>query len=155
MIRPSSRLGTRLRTLLAMLDGDVEELYARSGSSFRPRFYPVVTHLLERGEATVGELAKAAGVSQPAITQTVGEMEKLGLVDVSVAKDRRSRMIALSVAGEVTARELVPLWLAIDAAAEELDRELPHSLSAILDAAISALDQERFFDRIDRYRKGE
>lgn len=155
MIRRSNLLGTRLRTLLAMLDGDVEALYARIGTPFRPRFYPVVARLLEAGTATVGELASAAGVSQPAVTQTLGEMEKLGLIDVSVASDRRSRSIALSEGGQATARKLLPLWLAIDAAANELDRELPNALSATLDAALGALGRESFLDRIDRNRRGE
>lgn len=151
MIRSSSSLGTRLRALLAMLDGDVETLYTRLDTPFRPRFYPVVSHLLAAGSATVGELACAARVSQPAITQTLAEMEKLGLVDVSVADDRRARTITLSQAGEATARQLVPLWLAVDAAADELDRELPYALSAILAAATEALGKERFLDRIERH----
>ncbi|WP_196491542.1 MarR family winged helix-turn-helix transcriptional regulator [Erythrobacter donghaensis] len=155
MTRLSSRLGTRLRALLAMLDGDVEALYARLGTPFRPRFYPVVSHLLAAGSATVGELAGAAGVSQPAITQTLSEMEKLGLIDVSVADDRRVRSVALSQAGAATAGELAPMWLAIDDAADELDRELPYALSAILDAASDALRKERFLDRIDRHTRGD
>lgn len=155
MNRLTGKLGTRLRALLAMLDGDVETLYAQLGTPFRPRFYPVVSHLLAAGSATVGELAGAAGVSQPAITQTLSEMEKLGLIDVSVANDRRARSVALSQAGAAAAGELAPVWLAIDAAADELDRELPYCLSAILDAASEALREERFLDRIDRHARGD
>ena len=155
MIRPSNRLGTKLRALLAMLDGDVEAHYTRLDTPFRPRFYPVVSHLLAAGTATVGELAGAAGVSQPAITQTLAEMEKLGLVDVSVADDRRARNVALSQAGKATARKLIPLWAAIDKAADELDRELPYALSSVIDAATEALGIERFLERIDRHRRGD
>lgn len=138
-----------------MLDGDVEALYARADAPFRARFYPVVAHLLAETRASVGALASAAGVSQPAITQTLAEMEKLGLIEVSVAQDRRARSIALSQACEAMARTLVPAWLAIDAAADELDRELPFALSAILDAAIDALRKESFLDRIDRNQRGD
>lgn len=155
MIRPSRPLGTRVRALLAMLDGDVEALYTRLDTPFRPRFYPVVSHLLAAGSATVGEIAGAANVSQPAITQTLAEMEKLGLVEVSVADDRRARTVTLSQAGEATARKLIPVWAAIDAAAAELDRELPYALSAVIDAATDALGRERFLDRIDRHRRGD
>lgn len=155
MNSPSSRLGTRLRALLAMLDGDVEALYARIGTPFRPRFYPVVAHLLGAGRSSVGELANAAGVSQPAITQTLGEMEKLGLIDVTIADDRRARSVALSPSGEAIARRLIPEWRAIDAAADELDGALPCALSVTLEAAIAALREERFLDRIDRNRQGE
>lgn len=155
MSRPTRKLGTRVRALLAMLDGDVEALYTRLDTPFRPRFYPIASHLLAAGSATVGELASTAGVSQPAITQTLAGMEKLGLVDVSVADDRRARTVSLSKAGEAMARQLGPYWLAIDAAADELDRELPYALSAVIDAATEALVRERFLDRIDRHRRGD
>ena len=51
-------LGTRLRLLLAALDGELQALYDALGEPFRPRFYPVARHLHARGGDTVGELAE-------------------------------------------------------------------------------------------------
>ena len=155
MIRSVSGLGTRLRTVLSMLDGDVEALYIRFGTGFRPRFYPIVMHLIEHDTATISELAVAAGVTQPAATQTISEMEKLGFVNVSAAADRRARAVVLSREGQEIARQLAPMWSAIDLAARQLDAELPYPLSTVLDEAIAALHEERFIDRIDKNIQGD
>lgn len=151
----STGLGTRLRTVLTLLDNDVESLYSRLGTGFRPRFYPIVMHLLRDETANVGQLAVAAGVTQPAVTQTLGEMEKLGLIHVTVAADRRVRTITLSREGRAMAERLAPAWSAVDLAAQQLDRELPFPLSALLDATIAALRDQSFINRIETNLQGD
>src|SRR5688572_18478370 len=103
-------LGTRLRRLLAMVDGDVQLVYDEIGLPFRPRFYPVAALLLDDGPTAVGEIARAAGVSQPAATQTIGEMRRLGLVRMAAGADRRSRRVELTAEGRRVATRLVPVW---------------------------------------------
>lgn len=144
----STGLGTQLRLVTAKLDGDVQALYDGLGVPFRPRFFPIVQQLLGDGPAPVTTLARATGVSQPAATQTIREMARLGLVEVSASDDARERLVGLTLAGRQLAHRLEPLWAAVAEAARELDGELPHPLSMILGATLEELARKSFKDRI-------
>lgn len=150
MIRGTSHVGvgTLLRQLLAELDGDVQSHYKSFGVSFRPRFYPIVQHLLSHGSATISDVAVATKASQPAVTQTVNEMKGLGLVLADPGADRRQRLVRLSAAGLQMVNELAPLWQAIERAAASLDEELPSELRTTLESALSALERRPFKERI-------
>lgn len=141
-------LGTRLRQLTAALDGDVQALYDEMDANFRSRFFPLMQHLLANGSSSVGALAEAAGVSQPAATQTIDEMMRLGLVEAADSASRRERRTQLAAEGHALAERLAPLWAAVAAAAEELDRALPHRLTATVDEALALLAHQSFADRI-------
>ena len=143
-------LGTQLRILIAKLDGDVQLLYDAVGASFRPRFFPIVQHLIAGEPCTVTTLAQVIQVSQPAATQTIAEMVKLGLIDVAAGTDARERLVSLTPAGRELAEQLRPLWGAVAEAASDLDRELPYPLSKTLAAALDALGRDPFADRVRR-----
>lgn len=136
-------LGTKLRRLTASLDDGVQAIYDANGLGFRPRYFPIVTRLQD-GSATVGELAVAIGVSQPAVTQTLHEMIGEGLVEIAIGEDRRSRIVSLSDHGQRIASQLDPIWQATAAAAEALDALLPMPLAAVIDAAQAKLDVTSF-----------
>lgn len=142
-------LGTKLRRLTAELDGGVQEIYDRAGIGFRPRFYPMARLLSASGPAGIGALARSAGVSQPAATQTVNEMKRLGLVEIEPGLDRRERHVRLTSKGQEVVRELEPVWEAAHRAAAALEVELSISLGAALDGALAALDDRSFSARID------
>lgn len=141
-------LGTKLRKLLAELDGDVQAVYEELDTPFRPRFYPIVRFLLEEKQASVGGIAEAIGVTQPAATQTINEMKRRGLLEVESGPDRRSRTVRLTKDGRQLADRLRPVWAAVHRAAANLDADLPLGLEEILDAALSALRRRRFRARI-------
>jgi DNA-binding MarR family transcriptional regulator len=142
-------LGARLRRLITSLDGDVQAVYDELGVDFRPRFFPVV-QLLMRGDAMVGAIAAGISVSQPAATQTLQEMRKAGLVEISRGRDARSRRVALTGQGQRIAERLAPVWAAIGRAADALDAELPNSLSGTVDQALAALERIPFRARISK-----
>ena len=146
-------LGTQLRRVTASLDGDVQALYDELGVPFRPRFFPIVQHLLANGATAVSALARVTGVSQPAATQTVAEMAKVGLVAVAGGADARERLVRLTPAGLRLTEQLGVLWNAVSAAATELDSELPQPLSTTLSSTLAALAREPFKDRIRRKMK--
>ena len=149
-------LGTQLRHLIASLDGDVQQIYAALGERFRPRFFPIVQSLLQHGACGVNALAQATGVTQPAATQTLAEMAKLGLVTLSPGRDRRERKAELTDDGRRLAERLCPVWDAVEGAAAELDAELPSPLSATLAGALAALDRTPFRERVEkRMRHGQ
>lgn len=143
-------LGTQLRMVIAKLDGDVQALYDSICVSFRPRFFPVVQCLIQRGPCTITSIARIIGVSQPAATQTIAEMAKLRLVNVVAGIDGRERLVSLTAKGGQLSEQLQPLWDAVSEAAEDLNRELPCSLTKLLTATLEALCRESFADRVRR-----
>jgi DNA-binding MarR family transcriptional regulator len=129
-------LGTQLRHLIELLDDGVSEANDYAGMRYRPRYTPIVK-----------ALAEAAGITQPAATQTVAVMAKDGLVDVAAgAIDARQRVVALSPQGRALLPRLQRAWLATDRAAASLDAE--SQLLAAVSAALAALERQSFAERI-------
>jgi DNA-binding MarR family transcriptional regulator len=143
-------LGTQLRRLLELLDGDVEAIYRRDHSYYLPRFTPVMKALTEKEPQTIKAIAERSSISHSAASQTVTRMTELGLVELQVDSDRRARLVCLTEEG----RELLPWlqqrWQATTRAARSLDRELSYPLSELLSEAVALLERKPFADRIDR-----
>ena len=140
-------LGTQLRHLIELLDDGVSQANDYAGMRYRPRYTPIVKALAGGQPLTIGQLAEAAGITQPAATQTVAVMAKDGLVDVAAgAIDARQRVVALSPNGRALLPRLERAWRATDRAAESLDAE--SSLLAAVGAALAALDRQSFAERI-------
>jgi DNA-binding MarR family transcriptional regulator len=142
-------LGTRLRVLLESMDADVGLALADLGlRDYRTRYSAVIRRLDTGGAATVRDIADALGVTHSAASQTVGEMERRGLLALRPGTDARQRQITLTP----KARKLLPAinaeWDATDAASAALDAELPYPLSALIDDLAAALDRRRFRARI-------
>lgn len=145
-------LGTQLRHLIDLLDGDVAQQYKDAGLDYRPRYTPIVRALKELGTASIGQIADAAGITQPAATQTVNLMKKDGLVAVAPGTDGRQRLVSLSPQGRKLLPALEKCWAATKAAADGLDAQLSASLSRILDEALAALEEKPFHARIAEAR---
>lgn len=146
-------LGTQLRHLIELLDGAVERSYADVGLNYRPRYTPIMRALIDKGAATVSEIADTAAISQPAVTQTIGRMVDAGIVSIETGtRDGRQRIVRLTPAGQGLVPELALCWNATAVAAQSLDRDLEQSLGAVLDAAIAALEQRSYDDRIKEAR---
>lgn len=140
-------LGTQLRHLIELLDDGVSEANDYAGMNYRPRYTPLVKALAGGRSLTIGQLAEAAGITQPAATQTVAVMAKDGLVDVTAGTvDARQRVVALSAAGRELLPRLERAWLATQRAAEGLDAE--SALVSAVGAALAALDRQSFSARI-------
>lgn len=141
-------LGTRLRHLLELLDGDVQSVYRDAGlPDYRPRYTPVMRALAD-GEATLTAIAAHAGSTHSAISQTVALMQRAGLVQLRSGVDARERVAALTPAARRRLPKLQSLWADTAAAADALDAELPVSLAAAVEAAIVALERASFRARI-------
>lgn len=142
-------LGTQLRHLIDLLDGAVAAAYEEAGIDYRPRYTPVM-RALEGGQPhTITQIAEAAGITQPAATQTVALMMKEGLLDAAPGeRDARQKVIRLSAQGQALLPQLRVCWQATRAAADSLDADLPHALSDTLAAAIAALQTKPFGARI-------
>ncbi len=141
-------LGARLRRLLEALDGEVEAVYREAGLPFRPRFAPVVRELEQASPLTLRSLEQRLGVSHAAISQTISEMKRLGLVEARHGADRREREVSLTKEAAAMLPKLHAVWDAAAAAATELDAELPHPLGALIDEALQALSAAPFGGRV-------
>ena len=140
-------LGTQLRRLIELLDDGVSEANDYADLNYRPRYTPVMRALAGGDALTIGRIAEAARISQPAATQTVALMLKDGLVDVTAgAVDARQRVVALSAHGRELMPRLERAWQATASAAAGLDDE--SALLSAVAAALSALDRRSFAQRI-------
>jgi len=145
-------LGTQLRHLVELLDDGVSQANDYPGLDYRPRYTPVMKALAGGGELTIGQLADAARISQPAATQTVAVMAREGLVEVAAGEaDARQRVVALSAAGRALLPRLQRAWEATDRAAAALDAET--GLLAAVAATLAALDRQSFAERIAAERR--
>jgi len=142
-------LGTRLRHVLDLLDGDVARVYADLGlADYRPRFSPVVRTLVMLGPSPIRDIARAIGVTHSAASQTVTQMSRAGLVTLEAGADARQRIVHLTG----RARALLPVidaeWAATGAAAAGLDAELPVPLGEVLAAVLRAVQRRPMRERI-------
>ncbi len=138
-----------MRHLIDLLDGAVSAAYEEAGIDYRPRYTPVMRALEGGAPHTVSQIAEAAGITQPAATQTVALMIKEGLLEASPGvHDARQKVIRLSARGQQLLPQLRLCWQATRAAADSLDGDMPYPLSDALAAAIAALQTTPFGTRI-------
>jgi DNA-binding MarR family transcriptional regulator len=147
-IPDSPGLGTLLRHLVDLLDGDVEAVYRDQGLDCRSRFTPVIRHLESAGPSSIRQIALGSGLTHSAISQTVTEMLKKELVTSSPGRDARERIIAFTPAGEALLPRLHAIWEAIWDAADDLSEEIGQPLGQVLGRAIQAVGRRPFRDRI-------
>jgi DNA-binding MarR family transcriptional regulator len=145
-------LGTRLRRLLELLDGDLEALYAETMPGYRPRYTPIMKALADGRARTIKTIATQACVSHSAASQTVSRMTAEGLLQPEVGEDARERMIRLSERSLALLPRLRAQWGQTDKAARQLEDEIAAPLSAIAGAAIRALEERSFRERIRAIR---
>lgn len=142
-------LGTRLRHLLELLDGDVQASYAAAQlDGYRPRFTPVVRAIEALGPSTIKDIAAHAGVTHSAASQTIVQMQRAGWATANVGSDARTRLVSLSNRTAAALPQLREHWAATTSAADALDAELEHGLIQHVDAAIAALERRPFRERI-------
>lgn len=144
MFDTASGLGTLLRQLTLAFDGGVQRVYDELEVDFRPRFYPVVQVLLEADAIGVGAIAERIGASQPAMSQTLLEMDRSGLISWSQGRDRRVREISLSPEGRRLCARLAPIWQAAAQSVAALESEIGADLTGVLTQALAALERQPF-----------
>lgn len=141
-------LGTELRRLIELLDGDVEKHYEALGMRFRPRFTPVVRALEALGPSSIRSIALHSGLSHSAASQTVAQMVKDDLLRLKEGKDGRERIAEPTVQLTEMLPALHRQWQAVARAAYKLDQEVSASLLGIATETISALERKSFRERI-------
>ena len=146
-------LGTLLRHLIDLLDGEVEAAYAAADLAWRPRYTPVLRVLMNRGGQPIKGIALEIGISHSAVSQTVTQMVKDDLVMLKPGDDARERIVILTDKTEQMIPSLQRQWAAVNLAATTLDRELSAPLSGVVQEAIAALTDKPFGQRIQAAAK--
>lgn len=142
-------LGTKLTTLLDLLDNGVSRVYSEAGlPGLRVRFAPVLLVVADDGPCSIRAVAAAVGVTHSAASQTVAAMARAGLVATVQGDDARTRMVTLTDEGRRVLPVLRAEVAATTAAAEELEAELSMPLHALVDEALAALARRPMYDRI-------
>lgn len=144
----SPTLGTLLRHLMDLLDGEVEAAYVAAGLAWRPRYTPVLRVLMRKGGQSIKTIAVEIGISHSAVSQTVTQMVKDDLVVLRPGEDARERIVFLTDKTEQMIPRLERQWAAVNLAAEKLDNDLSAPLSGVVKEAIEALTEEPFGQRI-------
>ncbi|MEO1339267.1 MAG: MarR family transcriptional regulator [Myxococcota bacterium] len=146
--RNADGLGTQLRRLQELLDGELEKVYRMEHSFYTPRYTPIMKALAMAEPLSIKQIAEQSSVSHSAASQTVAKLQEHGLVVLDVHSDRRSRVVRLSAEGRRLLPWLQTRWRATTQAALLLDQELTHPLRMILAEAIERLEAQSFSDRI-------
>lgn len=138
-----------LHELLREMDAAIVGVYRERGlERVRSRFVLPLVRLARRGPQTIGELAEQAGHTHSAMSQTIAQMRRAGLVRSAAGQDGRTRSVSLTDDG----RELVPLaeaeWRATEAAIAGLEEELPYPLSRVAQDLAAALARRPFAERL-------
>ncbi|MEO1252547.1 MAG: MarR family transcriptional regulator [Pseudomonadota bacterium] len=146
--KPADGLGTQLRRLLELLDGDVEAIYRQDHPFYTPRYTPVMKALSAGERLSIKDIAARSSISHSAASQTISRLVDHGLVELMADTDKRARIVTLTKKGKDLAPWLEERWRATARAADALDRELSHPLSQLLAEAIEALEKRPFATRI-------
>lgn len=134
-------LGSRLKRLGERMQADVARIVEAAGLPLQPTHYPVLAAIERDGPASVGDIASAIGLSQPAVTRGVARLTELGLVEAGPAThDRRQKALVLSEAGRAMLRlSKHTVWPQVEAAVVDLCGSRAGALLAEIDALESGL----------------
>ncbi|MCJ9428270.1 bifunctional helix-turn-helix transcriptional regulator/GNAT family N-acetyltransferase [Kordiimonas marina] len=116
-------LGTRMRRLLETLSTDAERLYAEAGMDFKASYFYVVYALAERGAMPISDIARLAGFSHSAVSQTVKKLISLGYLEAEPGDDARQKVIGFTEKGAEIVKRSTPLWAALEGAVKEAVEE--------------------------------
>ncbi len=143
-------LGSRLKRLAEHLQADAAKAHARMGYPIKPAQFPLLAALDARGPLTVSEAVAATGVSQPAVTRTLGSLIALDLVETQRDRDdSRLKRIRLTSDGEaLLARMKRDLWPHVAAAATALAEGPPGDLLTLISRVEDALRTSPLESRI-------
>lgn len=145
-----SFLASRLKRLAERMQAGAALVIADAGLQLQPAHMPILA-ALRSGPHTIGQLAEAIGVSQPGVTRSVAQMERVGIVREVRDADHRRKRTALTEAGRVAADRVArEVWPRVGQAAEELLAGLDGSFMNQLADIETALAQGSIANRAAR-----
>ena len=119
-------LGSRLKRLAEQMQSDLLLVAQQAGLPIKAGQYPLLATLDEHGPMTIGEIASAMRMSQPAITKNARRLVEAGLVAISRSgTDKRQSTVTLtSVGWQALDRSKRKVWPIVEAAVKDVIDDL-------------------------------
>lgn len=147
-------LASRLKRLSDEIYGEGSAFYQRNGIAFEPSCFPLLTLIEQQQEISISDAVMALGLSQPAISQKVAQLQKQKLITLMASKDdKRSKRIRLSAKGHALIEQLRPLWYAIRQTLTEVGEALPQPLLPLLQSLEQELNAMSLEQRMQQHLK--
>lgn len=147
-------LGSRLRRLSDRIMASGADVYRASDVDFEPRWFPVYRLLVDQGPTTVGDCARALGLTHSAVSQTARAMTKAGVVQSRRdSTDERRRLLELSEKGAALLPRLHALWADIEAAARDAAAYSGVDVLAALEGMEQALAVQSLSERVFAHQR--
>lgn len=144
-------LATRLKRLSERFTQDVSLVYKEQHLDFEPRWFPVFYVLLEQSPSSIMDIAKAIGVTHPAINQIANEMIRDGLViALKDETDKRKRLLSLTDKAYALVPNLKQVWKDIGQAVSDVVASSEYDVLAVLASLEALLDEKSFYARINQ-----
>ena len=138
-----------LRLLLDAMDADIARTYAEARiEGLKPSWVLELLRLHARGPMTIAELARSAHRTHSAESQKVAAMRAAGWVRTVPGADARSKLVTLTRKAQRAVAAMAAEWRATEAAAAEVEAEIPYPLSRVVTDITAALARKTFHDRI-------
>ena len=142
-------LGSRLRRLSERLMRDISRVYDAQQVEFEPRWFAVTYLLKQEGAMNVTAIARALGLTHPAINQIADAMVRQGLLIGNKRKtDERQRVLSLTLKAKEMVKQLTPVWEEIEAANRELLRTAGKDLLTMVSRIEKELDKTDMYQRV-------
>jgi DNA-binding MarR family transcriptional regulator len=136
-------LGSRLKRLSELFIHEATEIYQHFGLDIQPKWFTLLALIHHKRQVSVVEAADYLGLSQPAITQFCQQLAKRELIDFVICKkDARRRLITLSKTGQESVKTMLPIWQAVQDAAQEISREYESDLYLAIQKCENALKRK-------------
>ena len=148
-------LGTRLKRIGERLQSQTQRILEGQKFAIPAGQFPFLAAIDRSGPMTVGDLATAVGVSQPAATRSLSLLAEAGFVAIGLAKDdQRRKHVTLTASGKrLVERGKRTAWPLIEAAVKDLCEGSSASLLEQLGAIEDGLDAQSLDTRALRKRK--
>lgn len=108
-------IGTRIRRLQELLTADADRIYEEAGLNFRAGYFYAIYTLSEYGSMPIREIARLAGFSHSAVSQTVKRLAAEGILETTAMEDGRQKCVQLTTMGKALVEEARPIWQDLEA----------------------------------------
>lgn len=146
-------MGSRLKRLSDYIMREGKEVYVSHGIDFEPRWFPIFYLLSREPSLTVVSIADRLGITHSAVSQTVKEMTRMGIILTKNHKsDKRKKSLSLSTKGETLLVKMEPLWNDIATSFNNIVREHQNHLVSALQEMEDSFEQISFSERVHQVR---
>jgi ribosomal protein S18 acetylase RimI-like enzyme len=138
-------IGTRMRRLQEQLTADADRIYDEAGLNFRASYFYAIYALAEYGSMPIGEIARLAGFSHSAVSQTVKRLSGEGILETVATDDGRQKQVRLTDTGRALVEKARPVWEDLAAVNKQAGAS---ELLAGIDALERTYAEKSLYDRV-------